>query len=240
MAIQHVVPIWLPRPPTIGFEELSLLTRDDVFPHLKFDRLKTEGILFIDGSLFARGAAGAQGQLPVNVSREGLKEYLDLLGSEDSSRVVSASVIEVEFLYHTGHESLKDGWTMVARWFDYQKAQPRNEGWFIDDLVFFSSLGREDSKLLNMHAKLVIRQSLKWIGRPSSLYTITTLVLLALSHVDPEEPNLKPDWYAWISDQISFRLNHTKEDKASTTKFWEGWQAIVQLLHSQFLARMAR
>ncbi|KAL2608488.1 hypothetical protein R1flu_027061 [Riccia fluitans] len=82
MAIQSIIPTRLPHPPTIGFEELSLLTRDDVFLHLKFDHLKTEGILFIDGSLFARGATGAQGQLPVNVSREGLKEYLDFPGSE--------------------------------------------------------------------------------------------------------------------------------------------------------------
>ncbi|KAL2608643.1 hypothetical protein R1flu_027216 [Riccia fluitans] len=240
MAIQPVVPTWLPHPPTIGFEELSLLTRDDVFPHLKFDRLKTEGILFIDGILFARGAAGAQGQLPINVSKDGLKEYLDFLGSEDSSRVVSASVIEAEFLGRIGHKSLKDGWTMVAHWFDYRNAQLRNEGWFIDDLVFFSSLGREDGKILDLHAKLVIRQALKWIGRPSSLYTSTTLVLLALAQVDPEEPNLKPDWYAWVSEQISLRLNHTKEDRASIAKFWEGWQAVVQLLRSQFLARVAR
>ncbi|KAL2634714.1 hypothetical protein R1flu_006193 [Riccia fluitans] len=83
MAIQPIVPTRLPRPPTNGFEELSLLTRDDVIPHLQFDRLKTEGILLIDGSLFARGAAGAQGQLPINLSREGLKEYLVFPGSED-------------------------------------------------------------------------------------------------------------------------------------------------------------
>ncbi|KAL2620613.1 hypothetical protein R1flu_000818 [Riccia fluitans] len=96
MAIQLVVPTRLPRPPTIGFEELSLLTRDNVIPHLQFDHLKTEEILLIDGSLFARGATGAQVQLPVNLSREGLKEYLVFPSSEDSSRVVSASVIELK------------------------------------------------------------------------------------------------------------------------------------------------
>ncbi|KAL2635658.1 hypothetical protein R1flu_007137 [Riccia fluitans] len=174
MAIQPIVPTRLLHPPTIGFEELTLLTRDDVFPHLKFDRLKTKGILFIDGSLFARGAAGAQGQLPINVCREGLKEYLVFSGSEDSSRVVSTSVIEAEFLCRTGHKSLKDAWATVAHWFDYRNAQPRNEGCFIDDLVFFSSVGHEDGKLFDMRAKLVIRQALKWIGRPSSLYTSTT------------------------------------------------------------------
>ncbi|KAL2607957.1 hypothetical protein R1flu_026530 [Riccia fluitans] len=114
MAIQPVVPTRLPRPPTIGFEELSLLTRDEVFLHLKFDRLKAEEIILIDGNLFARGAAGAQGQLPVNVSSEGLKEYLDFPGSEDSSRVVLASVIEAPFLRLSGHKSLQDAWTTVA------------------------------------------------------------------------------------------------------------------------------
>ncbi|KAL2653487.1 hypothetical protein R1flu_021615 [Riccia fluitans] len=156
--------------------------------------------------LFARGATGPQGQLLVNVSREGLKEYMVFPGSDDSSRVVCASVIET-----------------------------RNEGWFIDELVFFSSQGREDGKLLDMRAKLVIRQALKWIGRPSSSYTSTTLVLLALAQVDPQSLNLKPDWYAWISEQISLRLNHTKEDRANIAKFWEGWQAVVQLLCTKFL-----
>ncbi|KAL2644568.1 hypothetical protein R1flu_012155 [Riccia fluitans] len=171
MAIQPVVPTQLPHLPTIGFEELSLLTRDEVFSHLKFDHLKIEGpILFIDGSLFARGATGAQGQVAVNVSREGLKEYLDFPGSEDSSHVVSASVIEAEFLRRIGHKSLKDGWTM-------------------------------DGKRLDMRAKLVICQALKWIGRPSSLYTSTTLVLLALAHVDPEEPNLKLDWCELVRER---------------------------------------
>ncbi|KAL2651924.1 hypothetical protein R1flu_020052 [Riccia fluitans] len=198
MAIQPVVPTRLPRPPTIGFEKLSLLTGDEVFPHLKFDRLKIEGILFIDGNLFARGAAGAQGQLPINVSREGLKEYLDFPGSEDSSCVVSASVIEAPFLRRTGHKSLKDAWMTIARWFNYRNAQSRNEGCFIDDIVFFFSAGHEDGKILNMRAKLVICQALKWIGRPSSLYTSTTLVLLALVHVDPQSPNLMHDWYAWV------------------------------------------
>ncbi|KAL2611842.1 hypothetical protein R1flu_023534 [Riccia fluitans] len=200
MAIQPVVPTRLPHPPTINFEELSLLTRDEVFPHLKFDHLKTEGILLIDGSVFARGVAGPQDQLPINISREGLKEYLVFPGSEDSSRVVIASVIEAEFLRCTGHKSLKDAWMMVARWFNSRNAQPRNEGWFIDQLVFFSSQGREDGKLLDLRAKLVIRQALKWIGRPSSTYTSTTLFLLALAKEDPGEPNLKPDWYAWIFD----------------------------------------
>ncbi|KAL2645160.1 hypothetical protein R1flu_012747 [Riccia fluitans] len=88
--------------------------------------------------------------------------------------------------------SLKDAWTMVARWFDYRNAQPKNEGWFIDEL-FFSLQGREDGKLLDMCAKLVIHQALKWIGRPSSSYTSTTLVLLALAQVDPQSPNLKLD-----------------------------------------------
>ncbi|KAL2609014.1 hypothetical protein R1flu_027587 [Riccia fluitans] len=43
------------------------------------------------------------------------KEYLVFPNSEDSSRVVSASVIEAEFLHRIGHKSLKDAWTMVAR-----------------------------------------------------------------------------------------------------------------------------
>ncbi|KAL2629208.1 hypothetical protein R1flu_013894 [Riccia fluitans] len=193
MEIQPIVLTRLPCPPIVGFEELSLLTRDEIFPHLKSDHLKTKGILLIDGNLFARGAAGAQGQLLVNVSSEGLKKYLDFSGSENSSRVVLASVIQAQFLHRNGHKSLKYAWMTIAHWFNYWNAQPRNEGWFIDDLVFFPLAGREDGKVLDMGTKLVIRQALKWIGRPSSLYTNTTLVLLAIAHVDPQSPDLMPN-----------------------------------------------
>ncbi|KAL2642071.1 hypothetical protein R1flu_009658 [Riccia fluitans] len=88
MVIQPLVPTPLLHLPTVGFEELSLLTRDEVFLHLKFDCLGTEGILLIHGNLFARGATNARGQLPINVSSEGLKECLDFLGNKDSTRVV--------------------------------------------------------------------------------------------------------------------------------------------------------
>ncbi|KAL2633830.1 hypothetical protein R1flu_005309 [Riccia fluitans] len=43
-----------------------------------------------------------------------------------------------------------------------------------------------------------------------------------------------------IQPVISFRLNHRNEDRASTAKFWEDWQAIVRLFRTKFLARMAR
>ncbi|KAL2643216.1 hypothetical protein R1flu_010803 [Riccia fluitans] len=174
--------------------------------------------------VFARGAAGPQGQLPVNVSRQGLKEYL---GSEDSSRVVTASVIEAEFLRRIGHKSLKDAWTMVARWFDYRNAQPRNEGWFIDQLVFFSSQGHEDGKLLDLRAKLVIHQALKWIGRPSSSYTSTTLVLLALAEVDPGESNLKLDWCELVHerDQLKEDLHKAQNVLADTAQREEALRA---------------
>ncbi|KAL2643549.1 hypothetical protein R1flu_011136 [Riccia fluitans] len=184
-----------------AMETIDRLVQDEVFLHLKFDCLKTEEILFIDGILFARGVAGPQGQLPINVSREGLKEYLLFPGSKDSSYVVSASVIEVEFLHRTGHKSLKNAWTTIARWFDYRNAQPRNEGWFIDELVFFSSQGCEDGKLLDMCAKLVICQALKWIGRLLLSYTSIILVLLALAQVDPQSPNLKPDWCKLVRER---------------------------------------
>ncbi|KAL2631325.1 hypothetical protein R1flu_016011 [Riccia fluitans] len=186
--------------------------------------------------LFARDAAGAQGQLPVNLSRDGLKEYLVFPGSEDSSRVVSASVIEAELLCRIGHKSLKDAWTTVVHSFNYRNAQPRNEGWFIDYLVFFSSQGRENGKLLDMRAKLVIRQALKWIGRPSSSYTSTTLVLLALVHVDPEEPNLKPDWCELVRerDQLKEDLLKAQDVLADAAQREEALRAEHERLQEEY------
>ncbi|KAL2608080.1 hypothetical protein R1flu_026653 [Riccia fluitans] len=143
MVIQPVVPTRLPRPPTIGFEELSLLTRDE----------------------------------------------------------------------------------------------PRNEGWFIDELVFFSSQGREDGKLFDLRAKLVICQALKWIGRPSSSYTSTTLVLLALAEVDPEEPNLKPDWCKLVRerDQLKEDLLKAQDVLADAAQREEALQAEHERLQGGIL-----
>ncbi|KAL3694430.1 hypothetical protein R1sor_008081 [Riccia sorocarpa] len=67
----------------------------------------------------------------------------------------------------------------------------------------------------------------------------TTVAFLAIAHVDPELDNLRPDWHAWCANEIRFRLRHSKTDKHSKAKFREGWEAVVELVTRDFLARQA-
>ncbi|KAL3676156.1 hypothetical protein R1sor_026104 [Riccia sorocarpa] len=50
---------------------------------------------------------------------------------------------------------------------------------------------------------------------------------------------MRPDWYAWTSSEIRFRLRHVKSDRASIAKFREGWQAVVELMKTRFMANQA-
>ncbi|KAL3696173.1 hypothetical protein R1sor_010249 [Riccia sorocarpa] len=125
----------------------------------------------------------------------------------------------------------------VKVWFDYTGSTKRNEGWNIDELRYFAKSGRDPA--LDKKCKLVMRQALKTIGRTSHIYCSTTVAFLAIAHVDPELENMRPDWHAWCANEIRFRLRHSKTDKHSKAKFREGWQAVVELVTRDFLAKQA-
>ncbi|KAL3676523.1 hypothetical protein R1sor_026471 [Riccia sorocarpa] len=112
-----------------------------------------------------------------------------------------------------------------------------SRGWNIDELRYFAKSGRDPA--LDKNCKLVMRQALKTIGRTSHIYCSTTVAFLAIAHVDPELENLRPDWHAWCANEIRFHLRHSKTDKHSKAKFREGWQAVVELVTREFLARQA-
>ncbi|KAL3675627.1 hypothetical protein R1sor_025575 [Riccia sorocarpa] len=67
----------------------------------------------------------------------------------------------------------------------------------------------------------------------------TTLVLLAVAHVDPTYAHLRPDWHMFVSSEIRKSLNHEKTDKKSASKFREGWAAIIELVRNEFMAKQA-
>ncbi|KAL3694190.1 hypothetical protein R1sor_007841 [Riccia sorocarpa] len=180
-----------------------MLTRNEVFPFLNLDRLEDEGIVEIDPKLF--GPEGSGDTLKVNISEDGLRRQLQFRNSDDSDKVIPPLNIENEFLQRHGRASLKDAWRLVAKWFNYTNETFRNEGWYIDDLSYFASIGR--------------------------------LVLLAIAQVHPGMGNSRPDWHTWVHSEIKFRLNHHKDDKFSSARFREGWQAIVELLKLEFRAR---
>ncbi|KAL2622686.1 hypothetical protein R1flu_002891 [Riccia fluitans] len=77
------------------------------------------------------------------------------------------------------------------------------------------------------------------VGKANRSFYLTTLVLLAVAHVDPRMANYRPDWHMWVSFEIRGRLDHDRNDKFSGGKFREGWQAIVRIVCADFLARQA-
>ncbi|KAL3681622.1 hypothetical protein R1sor_024578 [Riccia sorocarpa] len=222
----------------VTLEELSLLERDEVYPYLDLSHLQHDkGFVNMSSVLFSRGTRPGIDVYTVDLSDSGLKKLVDFPAMGPCSRVVPGSVIEKHFLDQLGCDCLKNSYEGVKVWFDYTGGTKRNEGWNIDELRYFAKFGRDPA--LDKKCKLVMRQALKTIGRTSHIYCSTTVAFLAIAHVDPELENLRPDWHAWCANEIHFRLRHSKTDKHSKAKFREGWQAVVELVTRDFLARQA-
>ncbi|KAL3702152.1 hypothetical protein R1sor_020174 [Riccia sorocarpa] len=222
----------------VTLEELSLLERDEVYPYLDLSHLEQDkGFVNISSALFSRGTRPGIDVYPVDLSDSGLKRFVDFPAMGPCSRVVPGSVIEKHFLDQLGCDCLKNSWEKVKVWFDYTGSTKRNEGWNIDELMYFAKSGRDPA--LDKKYKLVMRQALKTIGRTSHIYCSTTVAFLAIAHVDPELENMRPDWHAWCANEIRFRLRHSKTDKHSKAKFREVWHAVVELVTRDFLAKQA-
>ncbi|KAL3675401.1 hypothetical protein R1sor_025349 [Riccia sorocarpa] len=222
----------------VTLEELSLLERDEIYPYLGLSHLEQDkGFVNISSALFSRGTRPGIDVYPVDLSDSGLKRFMDFPAMGPCSRVVPGSVIEKHFLDQLECDCLKNSWEKVKIWFNYTGSTKRNEWWNIDELRYFAKSGRDPA--LDKKCKLVMRQALKTIGRTSHIYCSTTVAFLAIAHVDPELENMRPDWHAWCANEIRFRLRHSKTDKHSKAKFREGWQAVVELVTRDFLAKQA-
>ncbi|KAL3688886.1 hypothetical protein R1sor_015195 [Riccia sorocarpa] len=224
----------------VTLEELSLLERDEVYPYLDLSHLQHDkAFVNISSALFSRDTRPGIDVYPVDLSDSGLKKLVDFPAMGPCSRVIPGSVIEKHFLDQLGCDCLKNSYEGVKVWFDYTSGTKRNEGWNIDELRYFAKSGRDPA--LDKKCKLVMRQALKTIGRTSHIYCSATVAFLAIAHVDPELHDLRPDWHAWCANEIRFCLRHSKTDKHcySKAKFREGWQAVVELVTRDFLARQA-
>ncbi|KAL3688359.1 hypothetical protein R1sor_014668 [Riccia sorocarpa] len=80
---------------------------------------------------------------------------------------------------------------------------------------------------------------LRILGKLSQHFCSTTLVLLAVAHVDPTCAHLLPDWHMFVSSEVRKSLNHEKSDKKSAGKVREGWAAIIELVRNEFMAKQA-
>ncbi|KAL2653598.1 hypothetical protein R1flu_021726 [Riccia fluitans] len=75
------------------------------------------------------------------------------------------------------------------------------------------------------------------VGQANRSFCSTTLVLLAVAHVDPRMADYHPNWHMWVSSEIRGYLGHDRNDKFLRGKFREGWWAIMRIVCADFLAR---
>ncbi|KAL3681194.1 hypothetical protein R1sor_024150 [Riccia sorocarpa] len=223
------------------FEELGVLTRDDVLPYVDTSRVKDDGIVKVNSAMFSRGAVDGAKEYNIDISVEGFMRLVDFPVSGDCAKIVPPSVIEKVFFDHCGQKHKKDVWKVIAPWFRFNlnNAKQRSEGWVIDDFRKFTLENHPHGSVLDMRVRLVIRQVLRTLGKLSQHFCSTTLVLLVVAHVDPTCAHLRPDWHMFVSSEIRKSLNHEKTDKKSAGKFREGWAAIIELVRNEFMAKQA-
>ncbi|KAL3675350.1 hypothetical protein R1sor_025298 [Riccia sorocarpa] len=192
------------------FEELGVLTRDEVLPYVDTSRVRDDGIVTINSAMFSRGAVEGAKEYNIDIFVEGLRRLVDFPAAGDCANIVKPSVIEKMFFDHCGQKHKKDAWKVIALWFSF-----------------------------NLNNASHAAKVLKTLGKLSQQYCSTTLVLLAVAHVDPTCAHLRPDWHMFVSSEIRKSMNHEKTDKKSAGKFREGWAAIIDLVRNEFMAKQA-
>ncbi|KAL2608240.1 hypothetical protein R1flu_026813 [Riccia fluitans] len=200
--------------------------RDEVFPYVNTHRLKTDGIIKISSELFQSIGSNTSTTFKciINLSAVGLRKLVDFPIKGECRRIVPPSEVEAEFLKQTSRKYKKDAWQDIAPWFGFSltHSQPRSEGWVMDDFKKYSLEGHPDGYALDKQVRLVINQVQRMVGKANRSFCSTTLVLLAIAHVDPRMADYRPDWSMWVSSDIRSRLGRGGKDKFSGGKFREG------------------
>ncbi|KAL2644869.1 hypothetical protein R1flu_012456 [Riccia fluitans] len=152
----------------ITLEELSTLSRNEVFPNVNTHRLKTDGILKISGELFQPigSSIGTTSKYIMDLSTACLRKLVDFLVKGECRRIVPPSEVEAEFLKLTSRKYKKDVRQDIAPWcgFSLTHSQPRREGWVVDDFKKFSLEGHPDGYALDKQVRLVINQAQRMVG----------------------------------------------------------------------------
>ncbi|KAL3700661.1 hypothetical protein R1sor_018683 [Riccia sorocarpa] len=136
------------------FEELGVLSRDEVLPYVDTSRVRDDGIVKVNSAMFSRGAVeGAKEYISV----EGLKKLVDFPISGDCAKIVAPSVIEKIFSENCGYNNKKDARKATAPWFGFnlKNAQGRSEGWVVDDFRKFTLEKHPHGSVLDMRVRLL-------------------------------------------------------------------------------------
>ncbi|KAL2643203.1 hypothetical protein R1flu_010790 [Riccia fluitans] len=169
-------------------------------------------------------------------------EKLSMLSQDEVFPYVNIHKLKTDGMIKiSGRKYKKDVWQDIAPWFGFSltHSQPRSEGWIMDDFKKFSLEGHPDGYALDKQVHFVINQMQRMVGKANRSFCSTMLVLLAVAHVDPRMADYRLDWHMWISSEIRGRLGHGSNDKFSGGKFHEGWEAIVRIVTTDFLAKQA-
>ncbi|KAL3693557.1 hypothetical protein R1sor_007208 [Riccia sorocarpa] len=110
------------------FEELGVLSRDEVLPYVDTSRVRDDGIVKVNSAMFSRGAVEGAKEYPIDISVEGLKKL-------DAWKAIAP-------------------WFG----FNLKNAQGRSEGWVVDDFRKFTLEKHPHGSVLDMRVRLVIRQ----------------------------------------------------------------------------------
>ncbi|KAL2630617.1 hypothetical protein R1flu_015303 [Riccia fluitans] len=141
---QHPEHSIVPSFPNFGItlEELSMLSRDEIFPYVNTHRLKTDGIIKISGELFQPTGSNTSttSECIMDLSTTSLRKLVNFLVKGECCRIVPSFEVEADFLKQTGRKYKKDVWQDIAPWFGFSltHSQPCSEGWVVDDFKKFS------------------------------------------------------------------------------------------------------
>ncbi|KAL2645343.1 hypothetical protein R1flu_012930 [Riccia fluitans] len=150
--LEHLI---VPSFPNFGItlEELSMLSRDEVFHYVTTQRLTTDGIVKISSDIFqpTESNTSITSEYIIDLSAAGLRRLVDFLVKEECRRIVAPSKVEAEFLKCTSLKYKKDAWQDIASWFGFSltHSQPCSEGWLVDDFEKFSLEGHPDGYALD-------------------------------------------------------------------------------------------
>ncbi|KAL3678591.1 hypothetical protein R1sor_021547 [Riccia sorocarpa] len=91
------------------FEELGVLTRDEVLPYVDTSRVKDHGIVTINSAMFSRVAVEGAKEYDINISVEGLRKLVDFPAAGECHQIVKPSLIVRKFTFENHpHGSVLD------------------------------------------------------------------------------------------------------------------------------------
>ncbi|KAL3685642.1 hypothetical protein R1sor_003664 [Riccia sorocarpa] len=159
----------------ITIEELSVLSRDEVFSFLNTTRLKADKMVSIDPAIFQGGASSRSTSSPweMDLSAACLKKLVDFPVKGECKRIVAPFVIETYFKDCARQKKKGDLWKNIAPWFNFSLShqQARSEGWLVDDFRKFNLEGHPEGHSLDK--RKLLQEVIRFYWKLENAFTDT-------------------------------------------------------------------